>query len=601
MHRVTRMYDYVAGMSKCPTDPTTTSTVTTAEIEKSPDAEKEITKETESDTENNNKVNPIDYMQMNGSGTDTIDGVSIPNKLRSGASAENLSEELGGVLTNELKITELDYFDSNENNANKMSSDEFSQNCMNVLESVHSDYIFQPSNIPVASRGFEDYLVQPSNIPITVTNPPPTPTSQSECGDYLVQPSNRKVEQNYENEPTHMYLSFKKSQDQLSQMSASTNKLKTNSLRRQGSDISKASVDDELAEIINDFKNNVFTIQEVEQLVASWKNRNDVQQSFKDKQDQLQKMREEYDRIQSQMKEKLKRPTPFERMKKLFSRSKSANASDCKEGARADIGDASGLLKSPKSSHRPRSSLSLQSISSSSSSGRMSTGSACSGTSLGDSGTHSDHEERRHAFSTTCQIGHPGSLMDNYMIPPAPRPVHQINTPASTPTPNEEKINPFFGAAPMVTQTSTASYSEHYVLFPSNTPIYQTPPNHGHHDYLNFPAGLNTIVETPNENCVSIQPIKIQTPSQPLYSQTTKGNPMSSCSSFKASSPSANNFNDLVKYDGKYGTNNFNIVSKDGDKKSGGSKLDRQILNINNCDYENLNGSDCLEIDKSDC
>lgn len=44
------------------------------------------------------------------------------------------------------------------------------------------------------------------------------------------------------------------------------------------------SAQDELAEIINDFKNNVFTITEVEKLVESWQNRHDVQQSFKDKQ-----------------------------------------------------------------------------------------------------------------------------------------------------------------------------------------------------------------------------------------------------------------------------------------------------------------------------
>lgn len=41
---------------------------------------------------------------------------------------------------------------------------------------------------------------------------------------------------------------------------------------------------DELVEIINDFKNNVFTITEVEKLVENWQNRHDVQQSFKEKQ-----------------------------------------------------------------------------------------------------------------------------------------------------------------------------------------------------------------------------------------------------------------------------------------------------------------------------
>ena len=37
-------------------------------------------------------------------------------------------------------------------------------------------------------------------------------------------------------------------------------------------------------EIIHDFKNNVFSVSEVEKLVENWRNRNDVQQSFKEKQ-----------------------------------------------------------------------------------------------------------------------------------------------------------------------------------------------------------------------------------------------------------------------------------------------------------------------------
>lgn len=41
---------------------------------------------------------------------------------------------------------------------------------------------------------------------------------------------------------------------------------------------------DELLEIIHDFKNNVLTINEVENLVETWKTRHDVQQSFKEKQ-----------------------------------------------------------------------------------------------------------------------------------------------------------------------------------------------------------------------------------------------------------------------------------------------------------------------------
>jgi DNA-binding transcriptional MerR regulator len=48
------------------------------------------------------------------------------------------------------------------------------------------------------------------------------------------------------------------------------------------------SAQDELVEILNDFKNNVFSIAEIEMLVQNWQKRNDVQQSFKDKQVMMQ-------------------------------------------------------------------------------------------------------------------------------------------------------------------------------------------------------------------------------------------------------------------------------------------------------------------------
>lgn len=79
---------------------------------------------------------------------------------------------------------------------------------------------------------------------------------------------------------------------------------------------------DELLEIINDFKNNVFTISEVERLVDNWRNRNDVQQNFKEKQRQLNAMRDEYERIQKRLKEDMRAPTPFDRFKKFFSKGK---------------------------------------------------------------------------------------------------------------------------------------------------------------------------------------------------------------------------------------------------------------------------------------
>ena len=97
------------------------------------------------------------------------------------------------------------------------------------------------------------------------------------------------------------------------------------SIARSSSTKSRDSPQDELLEIITDFKNNVFTITEVEQLVENWRNRNDVQQSFKDKQRQLAAMRDEYERIQKRMKDEMRTPTPFDRFRKLFTKGKKGN------------------------------------------------------------------------------------------------------------------------------------------------------------------------------------------------------------------------------------------------------------------------------------
>lgn len=147
--------------------------------------------------------------------------------------------------------------------------------------------------------------------------------------------------------------------------------------------IEEDKVQKELIEIINDFKNNVHSISQVEKLVEEWKNRNDVQLSFKEKQDQLTAMRQKYEQIQTEMKSTMKKSTPFERIKKLFVKHKAE---------KHDV--ASAILSTVPAINvsfptRPISSLST---SSSGSSGRMSTISGCS---VGDSGTHSDNEERK--------------------------------------------------------------------------------------------------------------------------------------------------------------------------------------------------------------
>ncbi|XP_076237197.1 DBB domain-containing protein stumps isoform X2 [Calliopsis andreniformis] len=225
---------------------------------------------------------------------------------------------------------------------------------------------------------------------------------------------------------------------------------------------------DELLEIINDFKNNVFTITEVERLVENWRNRNDVQQSFKDKQRQLTAMREEYERIQKRMKEEMKTPTPFDRIRKFFSKGKkdskdSANGSDDSSAASKAENVNGGLTD-----RRPVSSLSLRSVSSSSSSGRMSTASGCSGTSLGDSGTHSDTEDRRLQNAREDKQG-----VMSYEIPPAPKPFTGRYSPAprysSSPrssTGNDLELRP---SQP----PSRAEDNEYYIAFPpSGLPIH---------------------------------------------------------------------------------------------------------------------------------
>ncbi|XP_072154437.1 uncharacterized protein stumps [Bemisia tabaci] len=156
---------------------------------------------------------------------------------------------------------------------------------------------------------------------------------------------------------------------------------------------------DELAEILMDFKNHAHTIAEVENLVESWRNRNDVQQSFREKQEQIHQMRLEYERIQNSMKEKLKRPTPFERIKKLFTRKS-------KHTQEHSLSENGKYQPNPDAvCNRLASSLSLHS-SSSSSSGRVS---STSGVSVSESYAHSEYNERRNTGSSDSKSTKPGS------------------------------------------------------------------------------------------------------------------------------------------------------------------------------------------------
>ncbi|XP_070514150.1 uncharacterized protein Stumps isoform X2 [Cardiocondyla obscurior] len=224
---------------------------------------------------------------------------------------------------------------------------------------------------------------------------------------------------------------------------------------------------DELLEIINDFKNNVFTISEVERLVENWQKRNDVQQSFKDKQRQLTAMREEYDRIQKRMKEEMKTPTPFDKIRKFFSKGKK----ETKESGSAATDSSTSKsenINGGLADRRPVSSLSLRSVSSSSSSGRMSTVSGCSGASLGDSGTHSDSEDKR-----LQNIRDEKTSMTSYEIPPAPKPFTGRYSPASgySPSPNLSITRDL--DLRQTQSPSRANDSEYYIAFPpSGLPVH---------------------------------------------------------------------------------------------------------------------------------
>lgn len=458
------------------------------------------------------------YLVMSASGSDVTDSavnaVSNLNYLNVDEPDASLIEleEMVGKTSVSLKISEGSYYDSNEMNENstaKHSDDLDLEECSNTLDQLASfnsssdssdyqnDSVATPPEKPKNGE-FGDYLTHPSNIPVASPN-------------YSNVVSPKKIRTTYKDEASHLRLHFKKKDDFETKFKAQQ------TLKRQASDVSKKSVDDELLEIINDFKNNVFTIQEVEQLVSTWKNRNDVQKSFMEKAEQLQRMREEYDRIQREMKEKLKRPTPFERMKKLFSR-KSPHKETPSEAATPTVDDikfslVSATVPAIPNGHRPISSLSLHSVSSSSS-GRMSTGSACS--SLGDSGTHSDNDTRRNLYAR--------SVLDNYLVPPAPRPVV---TPASTPTPVDEKDRPCF---------PRNNSSEHYILFPSNVPY--TPTDSHASDYINYPT-LKTIDESDAElgGMLPMSLIQIKQPEVTYAQVTLKGASEPASSSFKPNSP----------------------------------------------------------------
>ncbi|XP_026315896.1 phosphoinositide 3-kinase adapter protein 1 isoform X2 [Hyposmocoma kahamanoa] len=259
-----------------------------------------------------------------------------------------------------------------------------------IQQAIEHDYLVQPSNIKVESPKF-----RPNNLYANSSRLMP-----QQADIFLYSPT----------EESKTFTIDTPTSD-ISQINLSTKDLLRNSGSvKSGKENYPVTAQEELAEIINDFKNNVFTISEVEKLVLEWKNRNETQQSLKEKQEQLNKMREEYDKIQQKIKENLKRPTPFERVKKMFSKNKNKNH------------DNNGTIEK-RNGTRPNSSLSE----SSSSSGRLST---VSGGSVGETNSvQSEMDDKaRSIISSSTLTMHSAcdgdSRLDDYLIPPPPRPLN---------------------------------------------------------------------------------------------------------------------------------------------------------------------------------
>ncbi|XP_053679575.1 uncharacterized protein LOC128730547 [Anopheles nili] len=412
--------------------------------------------------------------------------------------------------------------------------DIFSNECSDLLESCEAG---STASTDGAIGGNGDYLLQPSNAPYTPPSQSP-PLATAACddaaSDYMIQPSNipvhpycnvpeptdeRSTRQDDQTSGSHVRLSFRKEQPTEDTYGTTTAGVP----RPVQEPRAGRSVDDELLEIISDFKNNVFSIQEVEQLVTLWKNRNDVQRSFREKQDQLQWMREHYEQIQRELKDKLKRPTPFERMRSFFSRTKPSgkgsgskrrgeNATGSTSGERAtpDVCDeikfslGGGTSGSAYAVVRPQSlSLSLHSMASDSSEPTGSRASSSGGITPTESAG-----DRRLSHSKSWPKGTPEN--ENYMVPPSPRPVSEelqlvrgvrlgcgtlvgtlnrcSNGSCSSTASSHSSHSSSGGSAGSGWTNSGPRQEAHYVMYPSNLPVTQGGSISGS-EYMNVPAG----------------------------------------------------------------------------------------------------------------
>ncbi|XP_073949594.1 DBB domain-containing protein stumps isoform X2 [Choristoneura fumiferana] len=290
-----------------------------------------------------------------------------------------------------------------------------------MQQAIEHDYLVQPSNIKVESPKF-----RPNNLYANSSRLVP---QQSDI--FLYSPTEESKNFNIETPTSDISQINLNAKDRCSST-------------KSGKEIFPLNGQEELAEIINDFKNNVFSISEVEKLVMEWKNRNETQQSLKEKQEQLNKMREEYDKIQQRIKDNLKRPTPFERVKKMFSKSKKHH-------------DHNGSVEKRNGNTRPNSSLS----DSSSSSGRLSTVSGGSVAETNSVQSEIDDKARSIISASTLTmhsaISDHDNRLDDYLIPPPPRPLNGCPQFTTFGHPKHEQINRGQHMATIVERDASAS------------------------------------------------------------------------------------------------------------------------------------------------
>ncbi|XP_047530022.1 phosphoinositide 3-kinase adapter protein 1 isoform X4 [Vanessa atalanta] len=327
--------------------------------------------------------------------SDTVDSPS--NENDKGSEKETMPDPFSEVCTQNLEETPLNREEKKQRPNLKLPKvkEQFYQNDFQlhdnrvdrIQQAIEHDYLVQPSNIKVESPKF-----RPNNLYANSSRLLPQQTDI-----FLYSPT----------EESKAFTIDTPTSD-ISQINLNIKDIRHSGSIKSGKDVTGQ---EELAEIITDFKNNVFTISEVEKLVMEWKNRNETQQSLKEKQEQLNKMREEYDKIQLKIKDTMKRPTPFERVKKMFSKSKNKHHDN-----------NTGTIEKRNGNTRPNSSLS----DSSSSSGRLST---VSGGSVGETNSvQSELDDKARsvisASTLTMNSCDGENRLDDYLIPPPPRPLN---------------------------------------------------------------------------------------------------------------------------------------------------------------------------------